>query len=88
MHDAGAIHNDLKSNNVVLEKREKEWNPAFIDFGKARYISNPKPEIDLSIFAQEEYRRSYTHIAPEIISGKGQQSKASDVFSFVNQRFH
>ena len=23
-HDAGVIHNDLKSNNVVLEKREKD----------------------------------------------------------------
>ncbi|XP_068691345.1 uncharacterized protein [Montipora foliosa] len=44
MHDAGAIHNDLKSNNV-LEKREKEWNPVVIDFGKARHISNPKPVI-------------------------------------------
>ena len=82
MHDAGVIHNDLKSNNVVLEKREKEWNPVVIDFGKARHISNPKPVMDLSIFAQEEYRRSYPHVAPEIISGKGQQSKASDVFSF------
>ncbi|XP_068675704.1 probable serine/threonine-protein kinase DDB_G0280461 [Montipora foliosa] len=82
MHDAGVIHNDLKSNNVVLEKREKEWNPVVIDFGKARHISNPKRAMDLSIFAQEEYRRSYPHIAPEIISGKGQQSKAFDVFSF------
>ena len=82
MHDASVINNDLKSNNVVLEKREKEWNPVVIDFGKARHISNPKPVMDLSIFAQEEYRRSYPQIAPEIISGKGQQSKASDVFSF------
>ena len=82
MHDTGVIHNDLKSNNVVLEKREKEWNPVVIDFGKARHISNPKRVMDLSIFAQEEHRRSYPHIAPEIISGKGQQSKASDVFSF------
>ena len=81
MHDAGVIHNDLKSN-VALEKREKEWNPVVIDFWKARHISNPKPVMDLSIFAQEEYRQSYPHIAPEIISGKGQQSRASDVFSF------
>ena len=82
MHKAGVLHNDIKSNNVVLEKPGKEWNPVFIDFGKARRIANPKPLMDLSPSAQEEYRWSYPHIAPEIVSGKGQQSVASDVFSF------
>ena len=82
IHKAGVLHNDLKSNNVVLEKRGEQWNPVVIDFGKARLIANPKPLMSLSSSAQEEYRRSYPHIAPEIVSGKGQQSVASDVFSF------
>lgn len=82
MHKAGVVHNDIKSNNVVLEKPGEQWNPVIIDFGKARRIANPKPLMDLSPSAQEEYRRSYPHIAPEIVSGKGQQSVASDVFSF------
>ena len=82
VHAAGVIHNDIKSNNIVLEKRREEWNPVIIDFGKARLITNPKPVMELSISAQEEYRRSYPHIAPEIVCGKGLQSVASDVFSF------
>lgn len=82
MHKAGVVHNDIKSNNVVLEKPGEQWNPVIIDFGKARHIANPKPLMDLSPSAQEEYRRSYPHIAPEIVTGKGQQSVASDVFSF------
>ena len=82
IHKAGVLHNDLKSNNVVMEKRGEQWNPVVIDFGKARLIANPKPPMSLSPSAQEEYRRSYPHIAPEIVSGKGQQSVASDVFSF------
>lgn len=34
MDAAGVIHNNIKSNNVVLEKREEERNPVIIDFGK------------------------------------------------------
>jgi len=29
------VHNDVKSNNVVLKKPGKQWNPIIIDFGKA-----------------------------------------------------
>ena len=40
-HSKDSLHNDLKSNNVLLEKRGEDFNPAIIDFGKARFISNP-----------------------------------------------
>ncbi|XP_068724100.1 probable serine/threonine-protein kinase DDB_G0267514 [Montipora capricornis] len=43
IHKAGVLHNDLKSNDIVLEKREQLWNPVIIDFGKARLITKPKP---------------------------------------------
>ena len=82
VHAAGVIHNEIKSNNVVLEKRGEEWNPVIIDFGKVRLVTNPKPVMELSVSAREEYRRSYPHIAPEIVCGKRLQSVASDVFSF------
>lgn len=35
MHKAGVVHNNVKSNNVVLEKPGKQRNPVIIDFGKA-----------------------------------------------------
>lgn len=43
VHSCGILHNDLKSNNVVLEYRDGQWNPVIIDFGKARFIADPKP---------------------------------------------
>ena len=75
------MHNDLKGNNVVMEQREQEWNPVIIDFGKACFFSDPKPVMSLPKDKQEEYRKRYPHIAPEIVNGSGRQSYASDIYS-------
>ena len=74
------MHNDLKSNNVVMEQQKQEWNPVIIDFGKARFFSNPKPVMSLPQANQEEYGKRYPHIAPEIVNGSGRQSYASDIY--------
>ena len=69
---------------MVMEQREQEWNPVIsviIDFGKARFISDPKPVMSLRQVQQEEYRKRYPHIAPEIVDGSGRQSHASDIYS-------
>lgn len=81
IHKRGVLHNDLKANNVVLEKRKEEWNRVIIDFGKARMISDPKPPMSLSKIKQREYRMKFPHIAPEIVRGEGAQSVLSDIFS-------
>lgn len=81
IHSGGILHNDLKSNNVVMEQREQEWNPVVIDFGKARFFNDPKPVMSLPKVKQEEYRKRYPHIAPEIVNGSGRQSYASDIYS-------
>ena len=47
--------NDVKSNNVVMELRGEEWNPVIIDFGKARFLSDPKPVMSMSTHQQEKY---------------------------------
>lgn len=82
VHNRQILHNDLKSNNVLLEKQmESQWNPVIIDFGKARFITDPKPIMSLTASSQESYKRRYPHIAPEIVAGSGRQSVSSDVFS-------
>lgn len=81
IHNGGILHNDLKANNVVLEKLEKEWNPVIIDFGKARFALDPKPAMSLAASEQEEYRKRYPHIASELVCGTSRQSFASDIFS-------
>ena len=48
VHEVSVLHNDLKSNNILLEKRQEKWNPVIIDFGKAGFISKPKPLMSLS----------------------------------------
>ena len=54
---AGVLHNDLKSDNFVLEKRHHLCNPVIIDFGKARFITKPKPLVSLSTLVQERYKK-------------------------------
>ena len=43
VHRCGYAHSDLKSNNVVLEKREDErLHPVIIDFGKSVLLIKAK----------------------------------------------
>ena len=81
IHDKGFLHNDLKANNVVLEKREAGYNAVVIDFGKSKKIDAPKKRKNLSKAEQNVYQQSYPHIAPGIVSGTGDQATASDVHS-------
>ena len=81
IHTNGVLHNDLKENNVVLEKREEDWNPVIIDFGKACFTKHRKAVMTLSVAKQAEYKNKYPHIAPEIVCGSGRQSILSDIFS-------
>lgn len=75
------LHNDLKSNNVVVEKRNDTWNPVIIGFETAHFISDPKQWMSLTASSQESYNCHYPHISLEIVAGIGQQSIQSDVFS-------
>lgn len=80
VHGCGFAHNDIKSNNFVLEKRQdKRLHPVIIDFGKSvafskAKIPNPKPA-----HLTEHYKRSY--IAPELVDGKGKPLVESDIYS-------
>ena len=81
VHIREILHNVLKSNNVVLEKQnEVQWNPVIIDFGKARFRTDPKPLLSLTASSQKLYKRRYPHITPEIVTGCGRQSIKSDIF--------
>lgn len=82
IHKCGILHNDLKANNVVLEKQKEEWNPVIIYFGKAQMISDHKPSISLSKNKQREYQMKYPHITPEIVCSKGIRSVLKDIFSY------
>lgn len=65
------VHNDLKANNVILDRRDDEFHPILINFGKSK-----------EIFKVEGYKkRAANYIAPEVILGE-KESPSSDIYSF------
>ena len=83
VHSAGFLHNDIKSNNVVLDNTSRRCQPVLIDFGKSLPVSGLKGPKIMSPERQIKYSKDYPHIAPEIVTGKQGQSFASDVFSLA-----
>ena len=82
VHNMGFLHNDLKSNNVVLDKKGGSYEPV-IDFGKCvpiRGARGPKVFLDER---KKCYTRDFPHIAPEIVQGIQGESVASDIFGFA-----
>lgn len=67
VHKKGFLHCDLKSNNVIVFKKEG----FLIDFGKASPMTSP---------TAKKYKFSYSHIAPEVLKGSP-CSIQSDVYS-------
>lgn len=82
IHEVGFLHNDLKSNNVILDIVKQSFNPVIIDFGKSLPMSGLKGPKILSEEKQKKYRKEFPHIAPEIVTGKRGQSVKSDIYSF------
>ena len=81
MHNNGILHNDLKTNNVVVEIVSDRPCAVIIDFGKSCYIGNARVK-RIPIQERDDYRQRYPHIAPEIVSMTRSQSFASDVYSY------
>ena len=63
VHSKGYLHNDLKANNVVLEKKDGRFNPVIIDFGKSLKVDSPRAKRKpVSKAEQKAYReRLPTH---------------------------
>ena len=85
VHSMGYLHNDIKANNVVLEKTpttsEKSYSPVLIDFGKstkAAASSMTSRTSGRKRIAPEHSLKSY--LAPEVIKER-LYSAASDVYS-------
>jgi tetratricopeptide (TPR) repeat protein len=65
-HEAGVVHADLKSDNIVVEHRRGGWYLVkVVDFGIARIMGAPRSDEDeRTICGTPEY------MAPEIIGGQ------------------
>jgi len=75
-HKVKVFHNDIKSNNVVLDGCNlSEAEVVLIDFGQATDQNSPK------INKKPADIRKFRHLAPEPGQVNGKQSNKSDVYS-------
>ena len=82
IHSCGYVHNDLKGNNIVLEKREDEQlHPVIIDFGKSVLVEKAKSPVAKPAHRRELYKDSY--VAPELVDATGKPSIASYVYALA-----
>ena len=74
IHSKGYLHNDLKSNNVLLERRNDSFRPVIIDFGKSKPIEKERQS------SKNSKLRAADYIAPEV-RNDFKETAASDVYS-------
>ena len=78
-HDAGVLHRDLKSDNVMLRENDSGGcSPLILDFGLARALGHDSQHASAS---HPHLVGTFGYIAPEQLEGKP-HSRASDVYSF------
>ena len=82
IHNCGYAHNDLKSNNVVLEKREdQQLHPVIVDFGNSVLLKKAKSPVAKPVHQRKAYQNSY--IAPELLDGTGKPPVESDIYALA-----
>ena len=83
IHNQKILHNDIKSDNIVMVKEENEElldSPILGDFGKSKHLSELRKK-QLTEREKEIYRKRHFHVAPEVIEGLHAPSVKSDVYS-------
>ena len=83
LHGHDILHNDLKSDNVLLKRQGRRLRAVIIDFGLASTVDHPTKLTTVPQALKEAYlrREEATYVAPEIILDGQLTSTASDVFS-------
>ena len=76
VHSKGYLHNDIKANNVVLERKSDsaKYDPILIDFGKSTKLGLPCSKRSSSCCSRKVY------LAPEVQKER-RYSVASDIYS-------
>ena len=82
LHKKGILHNDIKMNNIILEKRMKVWRAVLIDFGEATSFAVPlvkSSSIETRMLYTEGLK--YYSVAPEVLLKQEPTSVQSDIYS-------
>ena len=75
------LHNDIKTDNILIERISNGVRALLIDFNKACH-SDEGQVYKLSHKEKEKYAKHHPQIAPEVRCGFQKQSFASDMYSF------
>ena len=79
MHDKGLLHNDLKTENILVRNVGGSWRACIIDVGLCTLESHPRV-CHLTPAQKARCRRYHVHIAPELVEDAAPQTRLSDVF--------
>ena len=82
IHVNDILHNDIKSNNIVVEKCNEGFSVVLVDFGKSTEVSKSKTYPEFDEETKKKYEAKFPYLAPELKNGKGTQTKSSDIYSF------
>ena len=79
MHQLEILHNDIKTNNVLMYGKHKEFLK-IIDFGKTTTISHPVT-YNLNEEQRHFYNQNYKYLAPELRNSVSKQTEMTDTYS-------
>jgi serine/threonine-protein kinase len=80
IHEAGIIHRDLKSRNIMLASRNGSTCAVLMDFGLAREFHGPTSETATDISMPGAIVGTPDYMAPEQFEGK-EVSPATDIYA-------
>ncbi len=80
IHDAGIIHRDLKSRNIMLARRNAEAQAVVMDFGLARPVARAAVAGESGLTVQGTLVGTPEYMAPEQFQGAG-LTPAADIYA-------
>jgi serine/threonine protein kinase len=80
MHEAGIIHRDLKSRNVMLAQRNGVVHAVVMDFGLAHEVRSATSETETDVSAEQGVAGTIDYMAPEQFAGDP-LTPAADIFA-------
>ena len=79
MHSKCLLHNDIKTDNLLMQYDAGVWHAFIIDVGLCTLTSHPRTRY-LTEAQRDRYRQVHVHIAPELVEDGEPESKMSDIF--------